>query len=211
MSEIYKSGVELLAVTPDCERLIESCGRTCYESYNKVTEDSHKKIIRHLLKNDHHSVFEHASATFRLTDVSRALLAQITRHRIASFSVKSQRYVKETDFSFVISDSISDDKEALASYLACMQFIEDTYNDLVKLGIAKEDARLVLPNACTTTIDITLNFRSLFNLFNLRGDIKAQWEIRRLAMAMLDLIKEHASTVFEGYENDWEKEIIRRT
>lgn len=210
MSEIYKSGVELLAVTPDCERLIESCGRTCYESYNKVTEDSHKKIIRHLLKNGHHSVFEHASATFRLTDVSRALLAQITRHRIASFSVKSQRYVKESSFDFVVPDAIKENQVAMDKYRACMQFIEDTYNDLVKLSIRKEDARFVLPNACTTTIDITINFRSLFNLFNLRGDSHAQWEIRIVAMVMLDLIKEHASTVFEGYENDWEKEIIRR-
>jgi thymidylate synthase (FAD) len=210
MSIILKSGVELLAITPDCERLIESCGRTCYESYDKVTEDSHIKIIRHLLKNGHTSVFEHASATFRFTNVSRSLTHQLVRHRIASYSQKSQRYVKENDFDFITPDAIIDNGDALAKYHDCMKFIEEIYNDLVALGIRKEDARYVLPNACTTTIDTTLNFRSLFNLFDLRGDIHAQWEIRRKVMAMLVLVKEHAPTVFEGYENDYEKEIIRR-
>lgn len=210
MSIILKSGVELLAVTPDCERLIESCGRTCYESYDKVTEDSHIKIIRHLMKNGHTSVFEHASATFRFTDVSRSLTHQLVRHRIASYSQKSQRFVKENDFDYVVPHAIFDNPEAREKYMACMQYIEDTYNELVVLGFRKEDARYVLPNACTTTIDTTLNFRSLFNLFDLRGDIHAQWEIRRMVMAMLDLVKEPAPTVFEGYENDWDKEIIRR-
>ena len=210
MSIILKSGVELLAITPDCERLIESCGRTCYESHDKVTEDSHKKIIRHLMKNGHTSVFEHTSATFRFTNVSRCLTHQLVRHRIASYSQKSQRYVKENDFDYVVPHAIFDNPEAREKYMACMQYIEDTYNELVVLGFRKEDARYVLPNACTTTIDTTLNFRSLFNLFDLRGDIHAQWEIRRMVMAMLDLVKEPAPTVFEGYENDWDKEIIRR-
>lgn len=210
MSIIYKSDIELLAVTPDCERVIESAGRTCYESYDKVTENSHRKIIRHLLKNGHTSVFEHASITFRLSGVSRSLTHQLVRHRVASYSQKSQRYVKEHDFDFVIPDDVIDDKLAWALYTDCMDMIEDTYNKLVKAGIRKEDARFVLPNACTTTIDMTINFRSLMNFFNLRGDIHAQWEIRRFAMALLDLVKKHAPTVFEGYENDWEKEIIRR-
>ncbi len=210
MSIVYKADVELLAITPDCERVIESCGRTCYESYDKVTEDSHKKIIRHLLKNGHTSVFEHASITFRLSNVSRSLTHQLVRHRIASYSQKSQRYVKEQNFNFIIPDSIIDDKLSWALYTDCMDMIDNTYNKLVKAGIRKEDARFVLPNACTSNIDMTINFRSLFNFFNLRGDIHAQWEIRRVAMAMLDLVKEHAPTVFEGYENDWEKEIIRR-
>ena len=210
MSIKLESGVKLLAVTPDCERLIESCGRTCYESYDKVTEDSHIKIIRHLMKNGHTSVFEHASATFRFTDVSRSLTHQLVRHRIASYSQKSQRFVKENDFDYVVPHAIFDNPEAREKYMACMQYIEDTYNELVVLGFRKEDARYVLPNACTTTIDTTLNFRSLFNLFDLRGDIHAQWEIRRMVMAMLDLVKEPAPTVFEGYENDWDKEIIRR-
>ena len=210
MSIKLESGVKLLAITPDCERLIEACGRTCYESYDKVTDDSHIKIIRHLLKNGHTSVFEHASATFRFTNVSRSLTHQLVRHRIASYSQKSQRYVKENDFDYVVPDAIFDNPVTKDKYMACMRYIEDTYNDLVKEGIRKEDARYVLPNACTTTIDTTLNFRSLFNLFDLRGDIHAQWEIRRMVMAMLVLVKEHAPTVFEGYRNDYENEVIMR-
>jgi len=211
MSAAGEVSVELLMITPNAERLIESCGRTCYESYNKVTKDSHKKLIRFLMKSAHHSVFEHACATFRITNVSRAVLAQLTRHRVASYSVKSQRYVKEQDFDFVIPDDIRENSIALQQYEFCMQNITNTYNKLVELGIKKEDARFVLPNACTTTIDMTINFRSLFNLFNLRGDKSAQWEIRRVVMGMLTLVKEHAPTVFEGYENDWGTRTIKRT
>ena len=210
MSGILKANVELLSVTPGAERLIESCGRTCYESYDKITEDSHEKIIRHLIKNGHTSVFEHAKISFRLSNVSRSLTHQLVRHRVASYSQKSQRYVKEHDFDFVIPDSICVTDEAITQYEACMKVIEDTYNNLVKLGIRKEDARYLLPNACTTTIDVSMNFRSLFNFFDLRGDIHAQWEIRRVAMVMLDIVKIYAPTVFERYENDWDKEIIYR-
>ena len=210
MSEAAAVNVELLMITPNAERLIESCGRTCYESYDKVTEDSHKKLIRHLMKSGHHSVFEHASASFRFTNVSRSLTHQQVRHRVASFSQKSQRYVKEKDFDYVIPPSIRDDEGSWILYSQCMDVIDATYNDLVARGIRKEDARYVLPNACTTTIDMTINFRSLFNFFNLRGDKHAQWEIRKVAMTMLTLIKEHAPTVFESYENDWDNNTIIR-
>ena len=210
MSEAGKANVELLMITPNAERLIESCGRTCYESYDKVTEDSHKKLIRHLMKSGHLSVFEHASASFRFTNISRSLTHQQVRHRLASFSQKSQRYVKEKDFDYVIPASIRDDEDAWILYCQCMDVIDGTYNDLVARGIRKEDARYVLPNACTTTIDMTINFRSLFNFFNLRGDKHAQWEIRKVAMDMLTLVKEHAPTVFESYENDWDSKTIIR-
>jgi len=210
MSGINKASVQLLTITPDSERLIESCGRTCYESYDKISDDSHKKIIRHLLKNGHTSVFEHAKISFRISDVSRSLTHQLVRHRIASYSQKSQRYVKEHNFDFVVPDSVTAIDEATVEYEKCIKVIEDTYSKLVKLGIRKEDARYLLPNACTTTIDISINFRSAMNFFNERGDIHAQWEIRRVAMTMLDIVKIYAPTVFENYENDWDKEIIRR-
>ncbi len=211
MSAKYKANVELLSVTADAERLIESCGRTCYESYDKITEDSHQKIIRHLIKNTHTSVFEHASITFRISNVSRSFTHQHIRHRIGvAYSQKSQRYVKENDFDFIVPDAMCVTDEAIIQYEACMNVIETTYNALVKLGIRKEDARYVLPNACTTTLDVTFNFRALAHFFDLRGDIHAQWEIRRVAMVMLDIVKDHAPTVFESYENDWDKEIIRR-
>lgn len=209
-SKDKKLDVQLLMITPDCEKLIESCGRTCYESYEKSTEDSHKKLIRHLIKNGHTSVFEHASVTFRLSNVSRSLTHQLVRHRIASYSQKSQRYVKELNFDYVVPDSIAGNEYALEVYENGMKAISMIYSDLVDLGIRKEDARYVLPNACTTVIDATFNFRSLFNLFNERGDKHAQWEIRRAAMIMLDIVKQYAPTVFETYENNYEEEIIRR-
>ena len=212
MSAKYKANVELLAVTQDSERLIESCGRTCYESYDKVTEDSHEKIIRHLMKSKHLSVLEHASITFRISDVSRSFTHQHIRHRIGvAYSQKSQRYVKENDFDYIVPDNISENNRAFSQYEACMEMIDTTYNKLVELGIRKEDARFILPNSCTTTLDVTFNFRALAHFFDLRGDIHAQWEIRRVAMAMLDIVKIYAPTVFENYENDWDKEIIRGT
>ena len=210
MSEKWVATVELLAITPNAEKLIESCGRTCYESHDKITEDSHKKLIRHLMKSGHTSVFEHACATFRITDVSRSLTHQLVRHRMASPSQKSQRYVKEKNFDYVIPDSIANNDKAMAKYEMGMIYIENLYNDLVKDGIKKEDARYVLPNACSTVIDMTFNFRSMFNLFALRGDKHAQWEIRRMVMEILDIVKEHAPTVFESYENDWDNDLIRR-
>ena len=210
MSEAAAANVELLMITPNAERLIESCGRTCYESYDKVTEDSHKKLIRHLIKSGHTSVFEHACVTFRITNVSRSFSHQLVRHRMASPSQKSQRYVKENDFEYVLPPSIEANPKAMAKYELGMMYIDSLYNDLVAEGIRKEDARYVLPNACTTTIDMTFNFRSLFNVFHLRGDKHAQWEIRKVAMDMLTLVKEHAPTVFESYENDLENNTIIR-
>ena len=211
MKEDKKLDVQLLMITPDCEKLIESCGRTCYESHDKASEYSHEKLIRHLIKNGHTSVFEHASVTFRLSNVSRSLTHQLVRHRIASYSQKSQRYVNENDFDYVTPYSISENEHALEVYENGMKQINRMYDDLVCLGIRKEDARYVLPNACSTVIDATFNFRSLMNLFNERGDKHAQWEIRHAAMMMLTIVKQYASIVFERYENDNEKMIIRRT
>jgi len=210
MTEDKKLDVQLIMVTPNCEKVIESCGRTCYESYDKVTEDSHEKLIRHLIKNGHTSVLEHATVTFRFSNVSRSLTHQLVRHRIASYSQKSQRYVKESNFSYITPDSIKSNEYALEVYEEGMVAINRMYTDLVDLGIRKEDARYVLPNACSTVIDTTFNFRSLMNFFNERGDKHAQWEIRRAAMIMLDIVKQYAPIVFETYENDYEEEIIRR-
>lgn len=210
MIEDKKLDVQLLMITPDCEKVIESCGRTCYESYDKITEDSHEKLIRHLIKNGHTSVLEHASATFRFSNVSRSLTHQLVRHRIASYSQKSQRYVKELNFDYVTPDSIKNNEIAIERYQQGMAYIGNLYDDLVALGVRKEDARYVLPNACSTVIDATFNFRSLMNFFNERGNKHAQWEIRYAAMIMLGIVKQHAPTVFETYENDNKEEVIRR-
>lgn len=206
--QLNEAKVELIAVTPNAELVIENAGRTCYESFDKVSEGSHVKLIKHLIKNGHTSVLEHATVTFRLADISRSLSHQLVRHRIASYSQKSQRYVKESDFDYIVPDAVAKDSILLEKYNDIMKFIEDGYADLVKSGIRKEDARYLLPNACSTEIVVSFNFRSLFNFFDQRGDIHAQWEIRRVAIQVLEFMKDIAPTVFEHYKIDYVKEII---
>lgn len=206
--QINEATIELVAYTPNPEKVIENAGRTCYESLDKMDENSHIKHIRHLVKSGHTSVLEHATATFRLKGVSRSLTHQLVRHRIASYSQKSQRYVKENDFDYVVPDAIVDIDLAMSKYELGMIYIDNLYNDLVGLGIRKEDARYVLPNAAVTEIVISINFRSLFNFFDQRGDAHAQWEIRRGAIQILEFMKEIAPTVFEIYHIDYDKQII---
>ena len=168
----------------------------------------------------HQSPIEHISFTFGIEEVSRTLLAQITRHRIASFSVQSQRYVKEKQFSFVTPPQIAQDPQAAALYQQAMQSAHASYlelserlaqknlEQLLAEGVdekkarsmaekrAIEDARFVLPNACDTKMMLTMNARSLLNFFRLRCCNRAQWEIREVAEQMLALVKPIAPTIF---------------
>ena len=187
--------VELLAITPNCEDVIELSGRECYQS-----EVRDKKIIQNWIKSGHESVIEHVSATFRISGVSRSESHQHVRHRIASYSQKSQRYVKEDDFDYIIPPSIEQNGNAKDLFVDIMNVINDAYNDLVKLGIKKEDARFVLPNACATSFVCTFNFRSLRNFLKLRTDEHAQWEIRQVANKMLEYVKPLAPNVFFDFE-----------
>ena len=137
--------VELLAITPDAEKVIESAGRTAYLSFGKRSEGSEKKFIRMLLKNRHYSVLEHASATFRISGVSRAMTHQLVRHRLCSFTQQSQRYVNEKDFQFIEPASISNYQAARTKYRELMDAARRTYAELQEMGIRNEDARFVLP------------------------------------------------------------------
>ena len=169
----------------------------------------------------HESPIEHISFTFGIEGVSRSLLAQFTRHRIASYSVKSQRYVKEGEFEFITPPEIENSPEAKKLFLEAMQDDVEKYNklsdilykkhydDFIKQGIdekkagnmaekkAIEDARYVLPNACETKMIVTFNARSLINFFNHRCCERAQWEIRDMACKMLELVKGVAPTIFK--------------
>jgi thymidylate synthase (FAD) len=189
--------VELMSITPKCEKVIEEAGRTCYKS--KIGD---RTIIQRWIKAGHLSLLEHASVTFRISEVSRALTHQLVRHRTASFSQQSQRYVKEDGFDFLIPDSIKThpNELVLASYLAIMEAIQNTYNEYIKDGIPKEDARFILPNACYTEIVVTFDFRNLRHFFELRLDKHSQWEIRVLAGKMLDIVKEFAPNCFFDIE-----------
>ena len=182
--------VELISITDNCEQVIEEAGRTCYKS--KVGNPS---IIKNWIKAGHCSVVEHASATFRISEVSRALTHQLVRHRIAGYSQESQRYVKQDQFEYVIPDSIinSDMKD---EYIHLMMTIQDFYTRAINIGIKKEDVRYILPNACHTEIVTTMNFRSWRNFLILRMDKHAQWEIRKMANEIFKILYEHAPNVF---------------
>lgn len=189
--------VELLFITPDSERLIELAGRVAYQSFHRLKEGSEKEFVRMIRRSGHHSVLEHAYATFRISGISRACSHQLVRHRLCSFTQKSQRYVDEKDFSYVIPPSVEESEEAKKLFEEFMESARNTYVRLKELGIKNEDARYVLPNAAETEIVLTANFRELRHIISLRKDKSAQWEIRKLAHEMLRLLKEHAPSVFE--------------
>jgi thymidylate synthase (FAD) len=187
--------IEILACTPNPEQLIERCGRICYDSFDKMSPpESTQRLITHLIRSGHESVLEHASVTFLVTGVSRALTHQLVRHRIASYSQRSQRYVKETEPNFVIPPSV-DDIIGVA-YSDFMEKIWRFYNEMLKAGVKPEDARFVLPNACCSEIAITMNFRELRHFFKLRTSKHAQWEIRQMAKEMWKQIVDIAPNVF---------------
>jgi thymidylate synthase (FAD) len=182
------------------EELIEKAARVCYASEPKGDRG---KFLQRLIQAGHESVLEHASATFLVEGISRACSHQLVRHRIASYSQRSQRYVNEEGFDYVVPDSFGEER----SYARCrfefvMDKIQACYQDLIKHGVPKEDARFVLPNACETQIMVTMNFRALRNFFKVRLDPKAQWEIRQLAQEMIDICVQHAPNVFRDIWED---------
>ncbi len=197
--------VKLIYITPNSEKIIEFVGRVSHESHEKITDDSHIKFIRMIKKLGHESVFEHAVASFLISGVSRSLTHQLVRHRIASYTQKSQRYVDESNFDYVIPDIIKKNENAFSLYRDFMEICKKIYKDLINLGIPKEDARFVLPNATKTEIVLTANFRELRHMIKLRGSKEAQWEIRRVFIEILKILKNHAPIVFEDFviEDDY--------
>lgn len=194
--------VTLITHTPNPDNIVATAAKLCYSSktltelYEKNKEADNEKFLLKLAELGHQSPLEHATFTFGIEGVSRALLAQITRHRIASYSVKSQRYVDETDMTVVLPPSIINNAAKAKKYAAALKTAKDTYAELLELGVEKEDARMVLPNACTTQMIMTMNARSLMNFFKLRCCNRAQWEIRELADEMLKQCKEIAPLLF---------------
>lgn len=196
--------VELLKYTNEPEKTCAIAGRLCYSSVGieelkeKLTQEKIEDILKKIIKSGHLSVLEHASFSFGVEGVSRALLAQLTRHRIASFSVQSQRYVKfnKKGLDFVIPPTIAKDEKLLAKYNEFLKLSQQYYNDFLEAGIPAEDARYVLPNASSTKIVITMNARELRHFFELRCCNRAQWEIRDMSCRMLKLAREVAPILF---------------
>ena len=199
--------IELLSHTPDPELVIANCATTCYDSKPKDLEAS-RKMIRSLAKAGHEAMIEHAHATFKLSGVSRVLTHELVRHRLFSFAQRSQRYVKENEPSYVVPDVLVDDNstnvylvKAKQTFDAAMNFAWNAYSELLKLGLKPEDARFVLPNACTTEIVVSGNFREYRNFLKLRLGPRAQWEIRKAANIILDKLYEIAPSCFEDLKN----------
>lgn len=189
--------VNLISCTQDPIETCMRCASVCYDSEPSF------KILKACVQSGHTSVLEHANYTFEIKGVSRALLAQLTRHRIASYSVRSQRYCKEdyadgAEPSFVIPQLGVPISEAAKVYMNSIKHSFDAYDTLCEIGIKPEDARMVLPNACNTTIMMTINLRSLGNFMGERLCTRAQWEIRKLAKLMK---KEILSTMTDEEAN----------
>ena len=199
--------IELIAHTPNPELVIANAARTCYDSKEKDLESS-RKMIKAIIKSGHESCVEHATASFRLSEVSRVLTHELVRHRLFSFSQRSQRYVKENKPSYVTPDVLVDDNSAnenmkKAAFLFNVAMVNawDTYRNLLELGLKPEDARFVLPNACTTEIVVSGNFREYRNFLKLRLSPRAQWEIRKAASIILDKLYEIAPSCFEDLKD----------
>ena len=218
--------VTLLSHTPEPEKLVAAAARLCYSKsgvtdlMDKLTDEKAAGFVEMLSEIGHESPIEHVTFTFGIEGVSRAFLAQITRHRIASYSVQSQRYVNKSDFAYIVPPEIEAIPEAAALYEEAMAVTGQYYDKLVALLTEKhtarlmaegrdekeaqkaaskqanEDARFVLPNGCDTKMVVTMNARSLYNFFRLRCCGRAQWEIRDVARQMYRLVYEVAPHLF---------------
>jgi thymidylate synthase (FAD) len=203
--------VTLLTHTPEPDRAVAAAGRLCYapvsaaELTEQMTDGDVARLVRGLVASGHHSALEHATFTFAVDGVSRACTHQLVRHRVASYTQQSQRYVNvsHTD-SFVVPPSVAANAAAELVFLRAMDQAREAYDQLVELGLAEgrsresvqEDARFVLPNAAETKIVVTMNARELRHFFAVRCCNRAQWEIRALAWEMRGMVKMVAPSLF---------------
>ncbi|KOA19920.1 thymidylate synthase ThyX [Clostridium homopropionicum DSM 5847] len=212
--------VNLIEYTPNPEKVIASSAKLCYsavgvdEILDGLDEENVQKFLDKLMSYGHMSPIEHVSFTFAIEGVSRSLTHQLVRHRIASYSQQSQRYVKLDQFEYIIPPEIAEDDTAKEIYIDAMKKSQQSYDEITSIlkekyisrGMSKlnaekkaiEDARYVFPNACETKIMVTMNARSLINFFEHRCCNRAQWEIHILADEMLKKLKEVAPILFKN-------------
>jgi len=206
-----KLKVELIAYTPNP---VELCAQAAGICYDKEKKENPGEFIKRIIKSGHESVIEHAVFTFRVEGVSRALTHQLVRHRLASYSQRSQRYVKEPEPSYIMPDfTYIKGTEVIASpeignpnykselaknvFINAIESAWKYYNRLLELGVKPEDARFVLPNACETKFVMTANAREFRHILTLRMDKHAQWEIRAMSKAIFDLLMKVAAPLFD--------------
>jgi len=194
--------VQLLSHTPEPERVVAAAARLCYSASSidaLMGRDIAEQValLRKILDLGHLSVLEHASFSFGIEGISRACSHQLVRHRLASYSQQSQRYVSHTErFESVTPPSIAEKPELATRFAGLLDDIHAFYRELVESGIPAEDARFVLPNAAATKIVVTMNARELRHFFELRCCRRAQWEIRDMAVEMLRLARGAAPVLF---------------
>jgi len=200
-----KMKVKLLRHTADAELLCGAAALTSTRSgspseiFLKMDKEKAKQVTKRVTGYGHASVLEHASFTFSIEGVSRAMTHQLVRHRIASYTQQSQRYVAyDTLEHYVTPKSIRDDAGAKKIFDETLEKMSQTYQKLLNLKIPREDARFILPNAAKTNIIVTMNARELRHFFNLRCCLRAQWEIREVATEMLKQAKKATPTLFEN-------------
>jgi thymidylate synthase (FAD) len=205
--------VTLEAITPDAEQLIERACRTCYLSFHRYNPpESTIELIQKVIRKQHHSVLEHASATFRIKGASRVLTHELVRHRFISPSQESQRYVcyadkpgrkKTRNFDVVTPPTFKGEKFDFSDkYQEVVDRCYDFYEEMLDAGVPPEDARYILPNSTTSEIVITANFRELRHFVWVRTHERAHWEIRRMAIEILKIMKEKAPIVFWDFVID---------
>jgi thymidylate synthase (FAD) len=197
--------VKLLRYTADPELLCGAAALTSSKSgrpseiFEGMDLERARQIIKRVTGYGHMSVIEHASFTFSIEDVSRAMTHQLVRHRLASYTQQSQRYVKyDTLKSYVTPPTIANNPDAQKIFEGALEHVSNVYNKLLEMGIPKEDARYILPNAAKTNIVVTMNARELRHFFNLRCCARSQWELREVAIEMLRQVKRVAPSLFEN-------------
>jgi thymidylate synthase (FAD) len=195
--------IELLSHTPDPEKVVALAARLCYspssigELQQRLGASDIDAFLDKIMSLGHHSVLEHAAFTFGIEGISRVTTHQLVRHRIASYSQQSQRYVSHKDeFTSIMPDTIADNPEARQIFAFMSETVHKAYAQLVEMGIPAEDARYILPNATETKIVMTMNARELLHFFALRCCQRAQWEIREMSVEMLRLVKKIAPAIF---------------
>jgi len=201
-----KLKVTLLSHTADPEENVVAAIRQCYSSVGaeelkeKTTEEVRKRLIKQVIESGHTSTLEHASFTFALDGVSRVTEIHLIRHRIASFSIQSGRYVKRGDAAYRIPSKIRalKDNKLLEKYLEHLEKTQELYNELIEAEIPAEDARYCQPQSIQVKIVMSMNARELLHFFSLRTCTRAQWEVQEVARLMLNEVRKVAPTIFEN-------------
>ena len=202
--KIIEPSVELMRDFDGAEvmKFIERCGRTCYQSEKNITEDSAEKFVRNLIKRGHESVLEHFSATFKII-CDRGVMAELTRHRLASFSVESTRYNNyasakfDNELTFIKPSFWKEDTNAYVNFEFDMQEFEKVYLNWIEEGATPQEARAFLPNSLKTEIVMTANLREWRTILKLRTAKDAHPQMRQVANMILKILKEKLLVVFE--------------